>query len=417
MYNILFLICMFAILAINLNIFKDFISAPIVLTIVWIIPVFFVAIAEFNKTDGYQYSNYALVFLIGIIVFDIGYLLVNKQMAKNSKRLELKEYFKFKNTMYIVLLLEMVVFLIFIIQLYLFVKSHFQYNFWFTYKWSTRMGLFKELAIVPIFRTLSRFLVCLFFVNYLNSKDKKDKKLFYFQLILTSLYCFIGKGRTEIFTYIIPLFIIYILMRRKSVKKVLCVMTILVVLLFAIFLIYTKLKFPYQKQDQTFYLNQIENYLSGGTVAFCKWAESEDVQLKYGACSFRFIFAVLSTIGFNVPVESFVEPYAVNINGNIGNVYTFYKWYANDFGIIYALIVQFVVGILHGFLYKKMYETRNYSYLIFNALLYFALFMQFFMDEYFSMFSIWLQYYLMNILFLRTNLFFERKKINLKIEE
>lgn len=369
-------------------------------------------ITEGFGSKSYQFNEYSFVFIFGIILFIIGFLIVNRRVSKNDNVLLLKDNLIPKKNMKIFMAIEIIVFIIFLLDLWSYIKSHYMYNFWFSYKWSTELGYYQELSIMPAFRAITRFLACLLFANYLNCSSSENKKTFYIQLIITCCYTGMGQGRGGIFAFIIPLFIIYVIMKRKSLKQIFKTIIIMAILLVSIFLIYSKLKTPYKEQNREFYLTRFENYISGGLVAFCNWAENRDNAFTYGRCTFRFFYAILDLLGINVHVESIVEPYVENLNGNVGNVYTIYKWYANDFGIIYAVMIQLVLGSIHGILYKHTYSKKSYFYLLMHALLYYPLVMQFFMDEYSTMLSLWIQYIIMGMVFYKVICFLKLKRNN-----
>ena len=97
-------------------------------------------------------------------------------------------------------------------------------------------------------------------------------------------------------------------------------------------------------------------------------------------------------------------------NGVTTNVYTFYQYYISDFGCIYALLIQFLVGIFHGVSYKNMSQMKNYWIYIFCFSIY-PLIMQFFQDQYISLMSTWIQILIFGFVFLRTNLIFSSYQI------
>lgn len=409
MFNILLSSLFIFLIIISIIRFKDVISPPVILSIIWTIPILFVTISEGISDKAYQFNIYAItVFFVGIVFFMIGFSIINRKISKNNNALILKTRLEPRWPLKIFMVCEIIIFLIFIVDVYIYVKSHFQYNFWFTYKWSTQEGYYQELFIMPITRCVSRFLLCLLFINLLIENTRKNKKFFIVQLIITICCNCVGQGRGAIFSFVIPLFIIYIIIKRKSLKQILKVLSIMSVLFIFIFVVYAKLKSPYQEQNKEFFFKKLENYTAGGLIAFCNWAENGNIQYKNGRCTFRLFYAIFNKMGADVEVEPLIEEYVENINGNIGNVYTFYHWYAKDFGLIYAVCMQLVIGMLHGILYKNTYQKRTHSWLIMHSLFYYPLIMQFFMDEYSTLLSLWLQYIVMLFIFCGNDYFFKR---------
>ena len=406
MFNVLLLVTVISLLLICIMIFKDIICPPVIMCIAWTIPIAVITITEMFKNNSYEFNKYAFVFVLGIILFVLGYVAINRKTIRNNFRLNLNKKLIPKKGLIILIIIEIVVFIIFFIGVYKYVMSHYKYNFWFSYKYATELGYYKEFLITPFFRALSRFLVCLLFINYLNDNNKYNRNLFFIQLVITFLYSALGQGRGGMFSFLIPLFIIYVMMKRKSIIQIAKNLGIMFVILMIVFVGYSKVKNPYEDQDIEYYLKKFENYTSGSLVAFCNWADNDNKEMAYGKYTFRFFYAVLNSLGFDVEVKSMVEPYVENLNGNVGNVYTIYKWYANDFGLVYAILMQFLVGILHGILYRNSYEKNDYFWIVINALFYYPLVMQFFMDEYVTLLSLWIQYAIIGVFLIRFNFIF-----------
>ena len=409
MYNLCIFMIFIIIILICILIFKDIISPPVINSLMWCIPIGFIALTEIFSDNPYTFNSNIYIIIIGIFAFILGFMLINKETSKNDNKLVLMEKLVPQKRIILLYVIEVVVFIVFLLDVYLYVKGHFKYNFWFSYKWAMNMGYYKEYAFIPVFRTVSRLFTWILFIIFLNNGEKKYKKLFLIQLFISLLYVAFGQGRSGIFALIIPLFIIYILLKRESAKKILKVLIKMSLFLLVIFLFYAKLKSPYVNQDIYFYLSKLENYLSGGIVAFCKWYNPQFIIFENGRCTFRFFFALLHSVGFNVNVRTLVEPYIENLNGNIGNVYTIYKWYSNDFGAVYAIFIQFLIGMFHGFLYNRLYQKRTINYLLWHSIFYYPLMLQFFMDEYLSLTSIYLQYLIVIIIISNTNFFFKKE--------
>ena len=406
MTNFIILICILILAFVSYKMSKDFLCPPCILCISWALPFLFLSITESFKPDSYDVSFLAFYYVIGIIIFIVGYFLANNRHYTKIENIKFNENKKLSLLFKIFIIIEFLLVLYFLYDVNSFVRSHFEYNFWFTYKWNVSMGNYTDPVIIEYLRTASRIILCIMLVNVLNkSYEKKDKKWFMLQTIITFILNFLGQGRGAVFNLLIPLFIIYFMMKRNSKKEIIRAALIGISLLVFVFIGYQVLKNPYENAANTSIFVSIENYLCGSVVAFLKWVDIPH-QYYYGDYTFRFLFAILKPLGFNVNVASMVEPYIENINGNIGNVYTFYKWYANDFGIIYALFWQFIVGVIHGIITKKMYTKHNTITLVVFALSIYPLIMQFFMDEYITMFSVWVQTFFWVVLILKTNLFY-----------
>lgn len=107
-----------------------------------------------------------------------------------------------------------------------------------------------------------------------------------------------------------------------------------------------------------------------------------------GEMVFRTIFAVLSKIGFDVQVIDLIQPWADTKLG--GNVYTVFMPYYRDFGILGVVGFMFSFGFVHSWVAKQATGDNPLAVFV-NGILFYALVMQFFQDQYFSLLSQWVQ--------------------------
>ena len=404
----LFVLIMFIMTGlILLNITKDVISPPVVLALIWALPFLWLVAAEGIGKGGYDIDYIGFYYVIGVIVFCIGYFLQNPKIYKVNQKFNIVDIKSMTGIFKLFILIELLFTINWLFHVYKFVMENFQYNFWFTYKWNVSMGNYSDGVIITYLRTASRVFSCITFAQFLiPDHNKKDTKWFILQLIITSILNLMGQGRGGLFSFIIPMAIIFVMMKRKSNAQTIRIGCIVIVFLVVIFVVYANMKNPYENSQGISIMKTIENYLCGGVVAFQNWVEEPNHKYGYGIYTFRFFLAIIHAFGFNVPVVPMAEEYVTNINGNVGNVYTFYKWYANDFGLLYALFWQFIIGMLHGYITKKTYRLRSEKWIIIYALSFYPLVMQFFMDEYITMLSTWIQIYFWIWLILKTNIFY-----------
>lgn len=147
------------------------------------------------------------------------------------------------------------------------------------------------------------------------------------------------------------------------------------------------------------------SYFTGPPLAFVSWLESSP-EPAGGKYIFRFFFAMLNALGFNAEVIPTVQEF-VMVQGVATNVFTSLYWYTIDFGTLFSCVVEFGLGILYGFFYKRAMNRKKPSLcdiLIFSILIY-PIVNQFFDDVLFSRLSIWIQYLLWICLFSKIALY------------
>jgi oligosaccharide repeat unit polymerase len=105
----------------------------------------------------------------------------------------------------------------------------------------------------------------------------------------------------------------------------------------------------------------------------------------------------------NELVQEFVfVPYATN-------VYTFYSPYIRDFGRIYAWVVLALLGALHSWFFNRAFYLKSKRAIVYFSFLLFPLLLSFFADQYFSLFSFWIQ-----LVFFTELIFFGDQLVSLK---
>ncbi len=132
----------------------------------------------------------------------------------------------------------------------------------------------------------------------------------------------------------------------------------------------------------------LRHYFVGGAYAFDTLL-AHPSPLELGANTGRFFFAIADAIGYHVDVKPLVQEFSYPF---ATNVYTFYQPYFLDFDLVFAIMMQFVFGIMHGSVYRWVSRqgTQTWHLFVFSILAY-PLFMQFFQDQYANLLSTWIQ--------------------------
>lgn len=253
--------------------------------------------------------------------------------------------------------------------------------------------------------------LCFLLVYWKMPKNlRRRNRLSIIALFIMSIFCVISKpSRNSMLFFIAPLIIIYFITHKLSKKKII----LIVLLCFFAFMIYfyliSKQKYYYlYEQGESFKIikEEILTYLSGSIIALDNTIEAHSYT-GLGAYSFRFFTAIFDTLfGTDISV-SIVNEFA-QIGGIKTNVFTFYDFYIRDFGVLYALIAQFIVSFIHGIMYRKM-KNNDLTSSAFYAFLVYPLIMQFFQDQYLSLFSTWLQITLIVLILFKSKLFIYKR--------
>ena len=133
---------------------------------------------------------------------------------------------------------------------------------------------------------------------------------------------------------------------------------------------------------------QLKGYILTPVGAFDIFVNS-GLPNTWGSMTFRTPLAVLRFLGIPIEVPEMIQP-NVTFASFLVNVYTVFSPYYRDFGMAGVGLFMGLLGTLHGWIFRQL-KTGMPIIVVANALLFYALFMQFFQDQYFSLMSQWIQ--------------------------
>ncbi|HBE42173.1 MAG TPA: hypothetical protein DDW27_13370 [Bacteroidales bacterium] len=144
-------------------------------------------------------------------------------------------------------------------------------------------------------------------------------------------------------------------------------------------------------------MDHILAYFEGPLLAFDRFLNSE-FDHTYGENTFRFFIALLYELKIidkpplDIVNEWILVPYPTN-------VFTVFYEYVMDFGRIGCLIIIFLFGLLHTWMFYRSKTAGNHFKMI-TAYSYYPLLMVFFQDQYVSLLSFWIQLWFYSFLIL-----------------
>ncbi len=133
--------------------------------------------------------------------------------------------------------------------------------------------------------------------------------------------------------------------------------------------------------------SNLRSYTVAPLIAFSR-LEAIGSEVSLGEYSFRFFVSILNAAGlFGVKPVALIKGYEFVPDAT--NVYTVYEVYFRDFSYVGVFVPPlFLIG--HWFLYKRAMLFGGRWVFLYASSVY-PLVMQFFQDQYFSLFSMWLQ--------------------------
>lgn len=401
--QILILIFFFACSLACFFLYKNIISPPVILSIEWLITFGFYYFSPFND---FVESPYYLVFIMGHLLFIIGFVLVCRPSSFKNGFNKIKkdvEYSINKRAFALLVILQILLLVYGGSHALKIASSNFIQNYWYSLKYAKAMGTYNNGTLFGYAQTLSFVITFIISGLYFISKDRKLKKMFILQLALSTLFAILSLGRTFLFELFIPIFFIYIIINSKSLFHSFKVLISFIGTLLLVFFAINSLKTVGATSGM---MNSFYLYMSGSIKALISWIELNNNYI-YGQNTFRFFLALIHSLGFgnDTSKPKLVEGYIPIGNGYATNVYSIYKWYYSDFGLWYALFIEFALGILHGYLFKNAYKKRTISSIIFLSIFYYPLLMQFFEDQYVSLTSTWIQIFFWMFIIFKNGLF------------
>ncbi|MDO6764816.1 O-antigen polymerase [Agarivorans sp. 1_MG-2023] len=237
-----------------------------------------------------------------------------------------------------------------------------------SYGW---MGYFSLVAIATL------FLVAL------DIGNSKGKKAFCFALPLAMFFVVMSTGRTYFFLVVITLLFIFSFIKPKQfgLKAFALGFSLILLFFFIIGMVMGKVG-----EGASGALSSLYVYLLGGISAF-DVVLSQNFDLQYGTNTLRTFYAVLAKLGFEFSAVKLVKEYVYIPHAT--NVYTVFYPYYLDFGLMYIFTSQFVFGVFHTVLYKGAIQG-GYGYILAYSISVYALFIQWFQDQYLSLLTSWL---------------------------
>lgn len=384
----LFLLFIFA------QVIKDIKSPPFILTGMW--TLIFIVIFFYWGGDSLLNQVAFLFYPLGLVLFSLGFSLFgHKRGYVEIQEGTRKTSYRF-NRLFIQ---SFTLFCLFITLLYFFYVYRFiqsvdtDRNVWQVLQQSKGLGDFKVPVLFAYLRmpitVVSIYMAILYFSNPL----KENRRYFYLYIIMSLFFVFVAGNRGAIFSYILSIVFSYLIVRNFNNAKLLKVFMYLGLSLLGIFALSSFAKFVYEDQSDTvnFLNHHIKLYFTGSPIAFVEWLNNYHLYL-YGDNTFRFFYSVAKSLGFDVNVTELVQE-RIQIGDIETNVYTIYHFYAADFGVWFAFLIQLFIGICYGWLYRKAVYSSQFN--IFSiallSMLYFPLINQFFDDKYISLTSTWIQ--------------------------
>lgn len=390
-YYIFFILSCLILLLVNNAISKKLLYPPTIFTFTWTaIILVHLLLSIFSIYKPYVIGLKTLVYILTVLtIFSIGGLLskalYKKPMNGKGFNFTLKE-----SWINIVLIMNIISLIAFLNKIKQITGSYFDMLMFRYYTSVLRIdiGLVKYSITFTIFSSV-------LILSYLFSKKMKTTSLVIKTIII--LLCgfsivILSASRGSVFFLIISLLGVYSSFYKLKTKLILKIVGI-TISLFIVMAVLMKKSMPNEHTSDKNYTftTRIEYFIysySALPVSAFNQFFNEPYEKMNGDLLLRFPKAVLYKAKIiKTPPVNLVEEY-VEVPDRV-NVYTAFYKFIKDLGVVYSLIMFFLIGIIHTYAYFK--SNHSVSFLLLYSFLLFPLIMSFFEENYIAILSTWLQ--------------------------
>ena len=219
---------------------------------------------------------------------------------------------------------------------------------------------------------LGMIYIYIFLKNIINKDKIKNNIVYIIPVILCCVLALMTGSRTQILKYVIATFIMgFILLSKKDslkilLKKVLIIGTVLLVIILPLF--YATLPLLGRKQDKDF-IPYMTFYLGTSIPSFESYLNNPPAKSKqFGSESLRGINSLLNKLGIVDEVTPVSREWTKFPGSNYSTVYTAFRRYLQDFGIVGVIVCQFLFGAVFSIIYLYAKNKENGIWLIFYGM-------------------------------------------------
>ena len=183
----------------------------------------------------------------------------------------------------------------------------------------------------------------------------RSKFLVVLMAIISIFYAVLSTGRTNLMLLFSLIFGLLLIHKKLNIRRSIYGFTFFFIGFFAYAIILGKggdSENSLLDNLQSVYVNSLQ-YLLGGVTALGEYL-NEKILYRNGENTFRFFYAALDQIGWLemtreelMLTEEFIDvPFRTN-------VYTVYRYYLDDFGILFSFLMILIFGLVHTIVYNK----------------------------------------------------------------
>jgi oligosaccharide repeat unit polymerase len=410
MWYIVFLFIIGLNVLFNYSINKTIGYPPFLFSLVWFIVIFFHFLCHtFDLVTIFELSFKALsIYTLGVVLFTLGGLAIKLKCKFEYVDPTENELFLVRKNIDVVLILISLVFLpFFLMSSYRLAIEYMIYDSLFA---GLRNSTIQEQDIGFSKYGINFAYVSFFIQFYLYIRERHNNFKLKLSALILLLFCVFSTGRTFYIVYLCLIFGVLIVFQKLKRKHLVYAFSGFLGLFSAIGILLNN-GGSTENSVQENISGLAENfmiYLLGSLSAFDAFIHT-NYSPTYGENSFRFIYSVFYKMGLvEAKPNELVDQY-VSIPFDT-NVYTVYKIYFQDFGLLFMILIIVSMALIHTYFYLKAINERQFMPSFLYAVLLYPLLMSFFQEQYLSLMPTWIYFI---FIALAVNLFYSPKRIAL----
>lgn len=350
----------------------DYFSPSFLLSIVFIISCFFSIIGNVNwKCDINFYA--IIVIVIAILFICLGELFARFVVFKESfnvKKVHVKQVktIHYNKIIIIAIIVLQIIFTIFYYRRMVEIAINTGYKgenyFMYARNSSESAGFIYNFAITSFepFALICMFIFINNFISNMKSSTFIKNILLIIPTVLFSFTSVLTGARVGIVEYVI-IFVLMILFFIRKINftnfkikyRYIFIPTVILIITF----VFAFMKIGESRSGTATYdsFEYANIYTGSSIVAFSEWFPNRSVGSNDILGSFRGIYNTFSRINSNY--ESTFYSFVSFNNGTTTNVYTGFRTYIEDFGIVGLFIISFLIGLFISVLYKIIINSKS----------------------------------------------------------
>lgn len=394
------ILIIFFVIVMGIEIFrqKSFLSATVIYPVTWI----FAIAAVILSVDRYWIVGYGTLCVIGIgyVLFCLGYELTIKRLNTKSKKGKARNIKAAYWHYWCIAGISMMIGVAYAMVIIPSIDITNLAMSWVSIRDNVLLGNMTIPYVLTVARYFNRVAIWFVTLKVVYTEDIRQKKIciICLTIILASalIASFVDFSRNDMLFTILPVLFL-VLMKQPMNNKRTCIIVGISFLAFCLFFgwftQYRGAEYVGTEISVKFKVDSFREYLGDSIPGLNSNIQNGTIKIVTtegrGKYTLSGIYGLIGKIWGSTEAPQVVQEQTQVGVESYSNVFTIYHWTGRDFGIIYALFWQLILGGVYGVLYY--YSTRKNEYAILGySILSYPLVMMFFQDQFFSIGQSWI---------------------------